>query len=628
MRLRVKYWLLLFYAALSASAVLLALQYVSAQQNEEETAAADSAIVDSVLANIDSTALDTLDKEELAKALAAAKETEAEDDPPFKDSLFATPYHTIYHHLFYLQNDENRDELEAARALNMVILNNDGSTNERRKKERAELSAELKQILDGHGIYIYLEHLPRNPNYVDTSNGQHKYLLSDEYPDIYLTKSGDTWLYSKRTVKAIPEMYENLYPFGSAKLVESLKFFDGATFLGLYIWQYLLMALMFGLCYAVHLGLTQVMRLFVKGATSRWSRLDIPPWHILSLARPLSVLVILYVVELFVPLLQFPPQMNEYVVLAFKVLKPVLVIVILYRVIDLVGYISAGLAEKTESTMDDQLIPLVKTMLKVILIIGGVLLILDNLNYDITAVLAGISIGGLALALAAQETLKNFFGSLMIFIDRPFQIGDWIKYNEGEGVVEQVGMRSTRIRTFYDSLIYVPNGNLADLSVDNYGLRAYRRYYTTLGLMYDTPPHMIEAFVAGLRAIVQNHPRTRKDKYEIHFNEFAGSSLNIMFYIFFHVPTWSDELKARHEVCLAILKLAHEIGVNFAFPTQTIHIENLPGQNSLSPEYELNEAEAKRKAEAFPQTLEKNWTDSWKNSRMHGIDAGAMDAGE
>ena len=131
----------------------------------------------------------------------------------------------------------------------------------------------------------------------------------------------------------------------------------------------------------------------------------------------------------------------------------------------------------------------------------------------------------------------------------------------------------------------MPNSKLADSTVDNHGLRQYRRFYTQIALTYDTPPELIQTFVEGLRKIVENHPDTRKDYYNVYFNDMASFSLNVMFYIFFEVPGWPEELKARHEILLEIMKLAEKLGVNFAFPTQTLHMENFPGQPSLSPSY-------------------------------------------
>jgi MscS family membrane protein len=113
----------------------------------------------------------------------------------------------------------------------------------------------------------------------------------------------------------------------------------------------------------------------------------------------------------------------------------------------------------------------------------------------------------------------------------------------------------------------------------------YRRFYTQISVTYDTPPELLQAFVDGLKQIVSEHPHTRKDFFEIHFNEMGASSLQIMFYIFFTVATWSEELLCRHQVLMEIVKLADSLGVRFAFPTQTLHIENMPGQKGLTPEY-------------------------------------------
>ena len=144
-------------------------------------------------------------------------------------------------------------------------------------------------------------------------------------------------------------------------------------------------------------------------------------------------------------------------------------------------------ATQTQNTMDDQLVPIIRKSLRVFVITFGTLAILQSLNLSIFPLLTGLSIGGLAFALAAQDTIKNFFGSVMIFLDKPFQIGHWITTDGIDGTVEEVGLRSTRIRTFSNSLVTVPNGKLADATINNHGLRVYRRFYTTLSINYDTP---------------------------------------------------------------------------------------------------------------------------------------------
>jgi MscS family membrane protein len=269
----------------------------------------------------------------------------------------------------------------------------------------------------------------------------------------------------------------------------------------------------------------------------------------------------------------------------------------------LVGASYDRLTSREETALDVQIKPLIRKAVKVVIVIVGTLFILQNLDFQITALLAGLSIGGLAFALAAQDTIKNLFGSILIFADKPFKVGDWISFNGFDGMVEEVGVRSTRVRTFYNSLIYIPNGRLSDMPVDNYGEREYRRFFTHISITYDTPPELIEAFVEGLKEIVNTHPKTRKDFYEVHMNEFGPSSLNIMFYIFFKVNSWSAELQARHEVIMSAIKLSRKLGVRFAFPTQTLHMEEFPGKGKTTPVYQTDKDAVDEKLKDFSAVL-------------------------
>jgi MscS family membrane protein len=165
-------------------------------------------------------------------------------------------------------------------------------------------------------------------------------------------------------------------------------------------------------------------------------------------------------------------------------------------------------------------------------------------------------------------------------------MGDWITSGDVDGTVEEVGFRSTRIRTFRNSLMYIPNGIITNQAIDNHGLRKYRRFMTKIAVTYDTPPDLLDLFVEGLKRLVMEHPNTRKDYYQIHFHDMGSSSLEILFYIFFDVPTWGQELRGRHEILLSIMRLADELGVNFAFPTQTLHVETFPEKIGNSPKYE------------------------------------------
>lgn len=292
-------------------------------------------------------------------------------------------------------------------------------------------------------------------------------------------------------------------------------------------------------------------------------------------AQPLSGLMMALVFFIGFPFLGFSSRVELVVAIAVRLVAVCSAVWLLYRQIDVFASLLAGKAEQTETRLDDQLVPLVRRTLKTFVVVIGGIFILQNLDVDVASLVAGLGLGGLAFALAAKDTVANLFGSLVIFIDRPFQIGDWICIENTHGTVEEVGFRTTKIRTFYNSLITVPNSKLTATMIDNYGARHYRRIKIMLGLTYSTTAEQMQAFVEGLRAIVAAHPLSRKDKYEIHFNNYGAYSLDVLFYVFVDAPSWSEELKARHEMFLSILELAKTLRVEFAFPTQTLHLDSM-----------------------------------------------------
>ena len=247
-----------------------------------------------------------------------------------------------------------------------------------------------------------------------------------------------------------------------------------------------------------------------------------------------------------------------------------------YHTVDFVCLYLEKKAQQSENKFDDILVPLLRKSAKCFVIFVGAISIGNAMTLDMKGLIAGLGIGGLALALAAKDTISNLFGSLTVILDHPFRIGDWIVVNEKiEGVVEEVGLRSCRIRTFYDSIVTIPNGELTNAHIDNYGVRHYRRLSTTIAIEYGTPPEKIEAFCEGIRQLILGHPHTRKEKYQVWLNKMGDSALEIMLYVFWRVPSWSKELEERHRLLMDIIRLGETLEIHFAFPTQTIH--TIPG---------------------------------------------------
>lgn len=504
----------------------------------------------------------------------------------------STPYHAIYNHLYYTQSD-NRLLNVAGKSLHLPSKIS--------SKDADRLTIQLKQILDGKGMFIILEDLPRDPNYVDSISKKSIYTLSSREPDIFVQKIGDKWQYGKTTIKAIPKLHKEVYPFAMHRVVNMVPASWHYKILGLEIWQYLGILFIILVVLILHRLITWILRLLIAKGLSRLKKgfRTATAKAIRKVARPLSWAFLTVLVAGMVPMLQFSPLLNKYLVLLFQVLTPLFLTIVFYNLVGLLSDLFESLASKTESTLDDQLVPLVRRGLRLVVIMVGVIYILYGLNIDPIPYLAGLSIGGIAVALAAQDSVRNVIGSFMIFVDRPFQIGDWINYDGLDGTVEEVGFRTTRMRTFYNSVVSIPNGKLADSKVDNYGLRAYRRYSTKLTITYDTPTEKIDLFVEGLREIVESHPDTRKDYYEVYLNDLGSHSIDIIFYIFFEVPTWSQELKARHDVLKGVIELADALQIRFAFPTQTLHIEDFPEKQSLTPTAEVNPSENQEKLQAY-----------------------------
>lgn len=497
-----------------------------------------------------------------------------------------SPYHVIYNHLYYLQEDSYEPQ-KAARSFDI----ND-------TKESKKTAIKLKQILDGRGAFINVDALPKTNNYVDSVSGLSIYKLDLILPDVYLEKKGDKWYYSDHTVKEIPHLFNQIYPFG-----ENLEVYFSAPiwkdkFLGVKYWQWLcllgLVIVFFIFVLLVHGFITLLIAIFSK--SKRLKRFFDKNDNVNKVKRILALWLATVFIKQLVPALQLSPFSNSIIIKGLEILGIFFVILLVLKLVASLFDYFGKLAEKTDNTMDDQLLPVTRKIINVIVWLVGLIYVLSHLNVNVTAILAGLSIGGLALALAAQDTVKNFFGSVMIFLDRPFQIGDWIHFDDVDGIVEEVGIRSTRIRTFSNSLVYVPNAHLADATIDNLGLRKFRRYKTELGVTYDTPPEIIDVFVEGIKQIIENHPTTRKDYFEVSLNSFGASSINILLYMFFEADNYTKELKGKHEIIYGIIQLANNIGVRFAFPTQTLHIEEFPEKKLGTPDAPTRE-NAKAKSE-------------------------------
>lgn len=230
-------------------------------------------------------------------------------------------------------------------------------------------------------------------------------------------------------------------------------------------------------------------------------------------------------------------------------------------------------ASTTESSIDDILVPLVgKTLRGVILLLGGIIILKSLTGLEVGPLLASLGIGGLAVALAAKDSVANFFGTLTILLDKPFQVGERIVIDNYDGVVEEVGFRSSRIRTLTGHLVTIPNEKLVNSTVENIGKRPHIRWLTNIGITYDTPPEKVEEAVRILETIIADHEGLHPDfPPRVFFNGFNDWSLNIMVLLWYHPANYWDFQVFIQRICLEILGQFREAGIDFAFPSRTVY---------------------------------------------------------
>jgi len=478
------------------------------------------------------------------------------------------PYNTMYVHLHFLQPETFAPD-SAARALDLA----NGASEVARRR-----AIQLKQILDGKGLYVRFAQIPQDANYFDSTARRAVYIpFPEALPEVYLEKKDSQWLYSPETVANIPALHKSIYPFGADFLLNLLPKFGQNKVLGFAIWQLVGIAIMILLAFLLHFLLSRALNPIVKRlSASRLYPSLVDPALVKRIAQLLSVWIIVRILRVFIPALQFEPEVLVSAVRIANIVSTLLIMLIALRVLDIFMLYFYKLTQRTENKLDEQVVPILKRSLQAVIILWAIFQALNLLEVNVTALIAGVSIGGLAIALAAQDTVKNLIGSAMIFVDKPFQIGDYIDLGGFAGTVEEVGFRTTRIRKSDSSLVAVPNGVIANQSITNMGVRVYRLFQTQLGIAYGTPPEQILLFTKSLKQLIESHPHTQKEGYYVHLNNLADSSLNILFRVALNVADYSTELKVKEELLLAILRIADSLEINFAFPSSSIYVEALP----------------------------------------------------
>lgn len=276
----------------------------------------------------------------------------------------------------------------------------------------------------------------------------------------------------------------------------------------------------------------------------------------------------------FLDLPDKPVHLERYAREGLKVALAVAGLWVLFRLIDVFSNAMGRASAKTESRLDDQIVPMVRKTAKVVVSVTIFVMVVQNLGYSVTSLIASLGVGGLALALAAKDTVANLFGSVVVFTDRPFQVGDWVNFDGIEGTVEEVGFRTTRVRRFDKALVTVPNQTFSTTAITNFSARSIRRMKFNVGVTYETKAPQLKLLLEELRQLLKDHPGIDQGFHFVHFTELADSSLNLQVYCFSKSTVWVEFLKARESLLLSIMEVVEKHGLEMAFPTRTVYLRD------------------------------------------------------
>ena len=302
-----------------------------------------------------------------------------------------------------------------------------------------------------------------------------------------------------------------------------------------------------------------------------------------AINKPLELLFVIGGFWVGVQILQLPAEPVNARNFAHGVLKLLITIDVAWALYNLINIVEVWISQwvgSAESELDAHLLPFVRKFLRIAVVIVAALIVVQNLGFSITGLIASLGIGGLAVALAAQDTLANVFGSFMIIADRPFRIGDVIKYDSVEGTVEEVGFRSTRIRTLDRSLVSVPNRLITNTAITNVTRITERRVRITIGVTYQTTPAQLRQVLQGVRTLLASHEGLDQTSSLVYFTDFGASSLDILVQYFTLTTVYADHLAIREEIGLQIMDELERLGLQFAFPTRTVYLQQLQGEES------------------------------------------------
>jgi MscS family membrane protein len=342
-------------------------------------------------------------------------------------------------------------------------------------------------------------------------------------------------------------------------------------FLGNALWKYLFSLIYVFLAFYVSKVLDYLTRVWLK----RWAERTATQFDDLLLQLlngPTKIVSFVIFLRVGLEVFAWPPLVQSVINKGFAVIVAVTITYTVLKVVDLfMGFWHLRSAADADKEFNEQLFPIIRKTLKVFVVIVATLVTLSNIGVNVTAAIASLSVGGLALGLAAQDTVANVFGAVSILLDKPFRIGDRVQLDAVDGTVESIGLRSTRVRNLDGHLITIPNKTMGNATITNVTRRPNIKTVMNLGVTYDTSTEKLRRAIALLTEIYKAHPRTAD--LIVSFNQFADSSLNILVVHWWNSTDYKEYLAGMQELSLVVKERFDAEGISFAFPSRTLYVK-------------------------------------------------------
>lgn len=434
--------------------------------------------------------------------------------------------------------------------------------------------------------------IPEHPDGDSYTVASYKTAAGIQVGSIVLTKSADgAWRFSPDSLASLDRIWNEVQhrpvlaglrdvdevyqdPSSAVREASPPEWFRPA-FAGLAWWQ----VIWFGIFLGIALILGLIARLIVAGVLRlklRFAMDAVPDDYIRRVGLSLNIFVAALVLRRGIRALGFEGLLSSSLLIITEVIAAIGAVGVLWGVWDSAVILIGRRLSGRNKRVNTLFMPVLRQFGLLVIAASILLYSFSRLGVNVTGLITGLGIGGAILALAAKDSVENLFGSVTILFEVPFGIGDWVKVGDVEGTVEEISLRSTRIRTFADSIVVLPNRTLTTSPVENFGRRRYRRFKTTLGLSPLTPAERVKEFSEAIRTHLAERPDIWQEKKRVWFNDFDNVSLRILIDTYIIAPDLEHELAARDEILRFILNTADSLGVNFSFPASPVGVERTP----------------------------------------------------